>query len=42
MIWVVYDKERIKKNRDFADKLINLLKNKGINAKLVFAENIKK
>ena len=42
MIWIVYDKERIKKNKDFAENLINLLKDEDVKAKLVFAENVKK
>ena len=42
MIWIVYDKERIKKNATYADMLINLLKDKNIKAKLVYVENIKR
>ena len=42
MIWIVYDKVRIAKNKDFASLLIDLLKQNKIDAKLVFAENIKR
>ena len=42
MIWIVYDKERIKKNKDFAEILINLLKDRNIKSELVFVENIMK
>ena len=42
MIWIVYDNERIKKNRDFVDMLKKLFAEDNIKTKLVFAENIKR
>lgn len=42
MIWIVYDKVRIKKNNDFVKKLIELFSGMNIKSKLVFAENIKR
>ena len=42
MIWIVYDKVRIEKNKDFVKFLTELFGNINIKTKLVFAENIRR